>query len=87
MHTRDYLKGTGMTPFEERQFARERDGKRIYESLANMPEVSPAMKFTASVVINNIVQAFGFLDQMVEHMRENNRLLAQQKPIDLGGGE
>ncbi len=76
-----------MTPFEERQHARDRDGRRIYESLANMPDVSPEIKFMASVIIGNFIQGFGFLDQMVEHMRENNRLLAQLKPVDLGGDE
>lgn len=70
-----------MTPFEERQSARERDGQRIYESLANMKGVSPEMKFMAGVVVGNFVQAFGFLDQMTEHLHEANQLLALAKPV------
>lgn len=75
------------TTYAERQFARERDGRRIYDTLANMRGVSPETKFMASVVIGNFVQAFGFLDQMVEHLREANQLLAQRKPDNVGGGE
>lgn len=69
------------TTYAERQLARERDGQRIYESLANIKGVSPEMKFMAGVVIGNFVQAFGFLDQMTEHLREANQLLAQSKPV------